>query len=192
MVGEMKHVAHNSVKVTHGCIKIEKFHESLLWHLRLGHAPMMKLYHLGISNKPSKEVDHLCVTCPMGKLTKQPYALSHSRATQAFELLHIHIWGPYKVQTREGFRIFLTIIDDHSRTTWVTLLKQKSNSFIALQRFITLAGTPFGKKVKIVRSDNALEFKDTQCRTLYDSHGIIHQTTCVDKAQQNERCERKH
>ena len=43
----------------------------------------------------------------------------------------------------------------------------------------------------IVRSD-ALEFEDSKCRSLYDSYGIIHQTTCVDRAQQNERCERKH
>lgn len=32
---------------------------------------------------------------------------------------------------------------------------------MALQSFITLVGTQFGKKVKIVRSDSALEFEDT-------------------------------
>ena len=46
--------------------------------------------------------------------------------------------------------------------------------------------------MKIVRSDNALEFDDSQCRLLYDSHRIMHQTTCVDRARQNGRCERKH
>ena len=87
----MKHVALNSVKVAHGCIESEKLDETFLWHLRLGHAPMMKLYHLGVISKPSTQIQHLCVTCPMGKLTKQPYKLSQSHATQPFELLHIDV-----------------------------------------------------------------------------------------------------
>lgn len=102
------------------------------------------------------------------------------------------MWGPYRHQTREGFKFFLTVVDDHTRTTWVTLLKQTSDSFFALQKFIVLAKTQFERQVKIIRSDNALEFKDSQCKTLYDLHGITHQTTCVDRAQQNGRCERKH
>ena len=43
-----------------------------------------------------------------------------------------------------------------------------------------------------MRSDNALEFEDSHCKSLYELHGIIHQTTCVDRDQQNGRCERKH
>lgn len=74
----------------------------------------------------------------------------------------------------------------------MTLLKHKSDSFPALQKFITLAYAQFGKRVKIVTSDNALEFQDSNCKILYDVHGIIHQTTCVFRAQQNDRCERKH
>lgn len=65
----------------------------------------------------------------MGKMTKQPFPLSQSCAAQPFKLLHIDVWGPYRVQTREGFTFFLTVVDDHSRTTWVTLLKHKSESF---------------------------------------------------------------
>ena len=55
-----------------------------------------------------------------------------------------------------------------------------------------MAVTQFGKLVKIMRSDNALEFSDHYCHKLYDEKGIIHQTTCVDRAQQNGRAERKH
>lgn len=86
------------------------------------------------------------------------------------------------VQTREGFRFFLTVVDDHSRTTWVTLLKHKSESFATLENFIILAKTQFGKAVKVVRSDNPLEFGDSQCKSLYDVHGIMHHTTYVDRA----------
>lgn len=70
LVGDLNHVVHNSMNVTHGCIGSEKMNENLLWHLRLGHAPFPKLHTLGVLKKSPQAVDHLCVTCPMGKLTK--------------------------------------------------------------------------------------------------------------------------
>ncbi|GKA92745.1 RmlC-like cupins superfamily protein [Tanacetum coccineum] len=42
--------------------------------------------------------------------------------------------------------------------TWIYLLEQKSDSFEALKSFVKFVDTQFEKKVKIVRSDNALEF----------------------------------
>lgn len=42
-----------------------------------------------------------------------------------------------------------------------------------------------------MRSDNALEFDDENCKKFFGDLGIIHQT-CVDRPQQNGRCERKH
>nr|GFA46097.1 retrovirus-related Pol polyprotein from transposon TNT 1-94 [Tanacetum cinerariifolium] len=49
-----------------------------------------------------------------------------------------------------------------------------------------------GWNVKIVRSDNALEFVKGQCGPYLDSQGSVHQTSCVDRPQQNVRVERKH
>lgn len=182
----------NTVSVGQGNITTDKPNAITTWHLRLGHAPIAKLKSLGFDSPSCKTIEHICTTCPMGKFTKQPFPTSLSQSLQPFELLHIDIWGPYRVQTRGKHRFFLTIVDDHTRTTWVTLLVHKSEAFSALKTFITLSFTQFNKKVKIVRSDNALEFDDWQCRELYDSLGIVHQTTCVDRAQQNGRAERKH
>lgn len=44
----------------------------------------------------------------------------------------------------------------------------------------------------MVRSDNALEFDDAACRTFFKSQGIVHQTSCSYRPQQNARVERKH
>ena len=95
MVGDMTHAANTPLNVTHGCIEAEKLNDTFLWHLRLGHAPIAKLQHLGIVSKPCKQSENLCVTCPMGKLIKQSFSLSQSCVAQPFELLHIDVWGPY-------------------------------------------------------------------------------------------------
>ena len=78
-----------------------RLNDSFLWHLRLGHTPLIKLYQLGIIDKSCKSSKTFCVTCPMRKLTKQPFILNQSYAAEPFELLHIEVWGPYRVQTRE-------------------------------------------------------------------------------------------
>ncbi|XP_019235589.1 PREDICTED: uncharacterized protein LOC109215923 [Nicotiana attenuata] len=52
--------------------------------------------------------------------------------------------------------------------------------------------TQFEATVKIVRSDNGTEFFNSQCNTLFDSLGIIHQSSCPYTPQQNGMVERKH
>lgn len=44
----------------------------------------------------------------------------------------------------------------------------------------------------MVRSDNALEFKDGACQAYFQSQGILHQTSCNYRPQQNACVERKH
>ncbi|RDX88759.1 hypothetical protein CR513_29602, partial [Mucuna pruriens] len=38
-------------------------------------------------------------------------------------MLHIDIWGHYSLPSIHKHKYFLTIVDDHNRFTWVTLLK---------------------------------------------------------------------
>ena len=93
-------------------------------------------------------------------------------------MIHVDIWGPYPHKTHDGARFFLTIVDDCSRATWIHLLTHKSNAFPLLKAFVAFVGTQFGTAVKIIRSDNGLEFKDTSALEFYKANGIIHQTSC--------------
>ena len=163
-----------------------------LWHQRLGHAPLAKLSHIEGLKEFDRHSHDVCITCPLAKFTKLPYTLSESRAAGIFDMIHIDIWGPYRVSTRHNHRFFLTMVDDHSRVSWVHLLKYKSDAYSAIERFVNMARNQFQKEVKIIRSDNALEFEDKHCRSFFDKLGIIHQTSCVDRPQQNGRAERKH
>lgn len=54
------------------------------------------------------------------------------------------------------------------------------------------AETQFKHKVKVITSDYALEFKDEQCKHLYESNGIIHQISCVNTTKPNGKVKRKH
>jgi len=115
-----------------------------------------------------------------------------NKALKKFEVLHVDLWGPYKCRTYNGFQYFQTVVDDCSRATWVHLLSHKSNAFPILQVFILQMEKQFDAAVKIIRSDNGLEFQDTSALQFYKEQGIIHQTSCVERPQQNGIVERKH
>ena len=99
--------------------------------------------------------------------------------------MHCDIWGPYRVSFTCGTHYFLTIVDDASRAVWLYLMRDKSETGGLLRSFITMAKTQFGKEVKVIRSDNGIEFKSGPMLTFYSEKGIIHQTSCVDIPQQN-------
>lgn len=46
-------------------------------------------------------------------------------------------------------------------------MKLKSDDFNDIEKFVNMAKTRFGKDVKIIRFDNALEFEDRKCKFFY-------------------------
>ena len=163
-----------------------------LWHMRLGHAPMNKLSCIGGLKGFDNKKTETCIVCPLAKFTKVPFSLSTSRAQMAFEMIYIDTWGPYRVNSKNHQRYFLTVVDDHTRMTWIHLMKYKSDAYVTLKTFINMARNQFDKQVKVVRSDNAVELDDKLCKPMFDTLGIIHQTSCVDTPEQNGRVERRH
>jgi len=68
-------------------------------------------------------------------------------------------------------------------------MRNKSETKSVLSNFINLIHNQFGIKIKIIRSGNGNEFA---YHDLYNSFGIIHQTSCIETPQQNSIGERKH
>ncbi|XP_059316207.1 uncharacterized protein LOC132067093 [Lycium ferocissimum] len=67
-----------------------------------------------------------------------------------------------------------------------------SDVVTVLRTFLYQLTTQFNVVLKIVRSDNGTESFNKNCHALFDSHGIIHQSSCVYTSQQNGILERKH
>jgi len=122
---------------------------------------------------------YICVTCPLAKHTHLPFSLNENCCHIPFGLIHIDIGGPCRVCTHNQCRFFLTIVDDCTRATWTYLLKYKSQAFVSLEMFCNYTSNQFGSTVKIVRSDNALEFDTSECQHFFAKQGIVHQTSCV-------------
>jgi len=163
-----------------------------LWHQRLGHPSsvvLQKLVSIIPSLKSFNSESSPCCICPLAKQKRLAYISHNNLASNPFDLVHLDIWGPFSIESIEGFRYFLTVVDDCTRTTWVYMLRNKKDVSSVFPEFIKLVSTQFNAKIKAIRSDNAPELGFTE---IVKEHGMLHHFSCAYTPQQNSVVERKH
>ncbi|GJX80998.1 ribonuclease H-like domain-containing protein [Tanacetum coccineum] len=163
-----------------------------LCHNRLEHPPDQVLKIL----KDKINLDDLntspCDVCHKAEQTREPFSLSNHKTSKLGDLVHLDVWGPYKIRSREGFRYFINIVDDFSKAVWVSMLKGKDEVFSNVFTFSNLIKNHFDKTIKVFRSDNVTEFVNNRFKNFCETNGVVHQTSCSFTPQQNEVAERKH
>ncbi|GJY90673.1 putative RNA-directed DNA polymerase [Tanacetum coccineum] len=164
-----------------------------LWHSRHGHPTdqVLSILSKSIGFKYDKHVSP-CDICHKAKQTRDPFPLSDHKFVALGDLVHLDLWGPYKVVSRDEYRYFLTIVDDYSRAVWVYLIKTKDEVCFYIESFVEMILTQFNKKIKVFRSDNGTEFVNNKLAVFFKEKGIIHETSCAHTPQQNGIVERKH
>ena len=111
----------------------------MLWHFRLGHPNfqyLRKLFPTLFKNINPKLLQ--CEICQFSKHVRSNYPIQGYKSSHPFTMIHSDIWGPSKVKTISGTRWFLTFIDDHTRLTWVYLMKEKSETSTRFKDFHTM------------------------------------------------------
>jgi hypothetical protein len=83
-------------------------------------------------------------------------------------------------------------VDDYSRFTWVFFLQEKSHTQETLKGFLRRAQNEFGLRIKKIRSDNGMEFKNSQIEGFLEEEGIKHEFSSPYTPQQNGVMERKN
>ena len=109
-----------------------------------------------------------------------------------FTMIHSDIWGPSRIQSLTGEKWFITFIDDHTRITWVYLLKEKSEAEQTFKNSHLMVQNQYNTRIKILRTDNGTEYFNTLLGAYLLEQGIIHQSSCIGTPQQNEIVERKN
>jgi hypothetical protein len=76
--------------------------------------------------------------------------------------------GPMRVQSINGKRYILVIVDDYSRWTWVYVLRSKDQAPSMIITFLTKIQVQLRNTVRMVRTDNGTEFKNQTLRSYYE------------------------
>ncbi|GKB24364.1 retrovirus-related pol polyprotein from transposon TNT 1-94 [Tanacetum coccineum] len=109
--------------------------KSWLWHRRLNHLNFSTINDLTRKDlvrglpRLKFEKDHLCSACQLGKSKKHTHTpKAENTNLEVLNTLHMDLCGPMRVQTINGKKYILVIVDDYSRFTCVKLLKSKDET----------------------------------------------------------------
>ncbi|XP_056688780.1 uncharacterized protein [Spinacia oleracea] len=70
-------------------------------HARLGHPSLSKMKCVN-SEFCKGFSEYNCIVCYKAKQHKLPFTISTSQANACFDLIHVDLWGPYKVRNIDG------------------------------------------------------------------------------------------
>ncbi|GKD14482.1 retrovirus-related pol polyprotein from transposon TNT 1-94 [Tanacetum coccineum] len=103
--------------------------KSWLWHRRLNHLNFGTINDLARKDlvrglpRLKFEKDHLCLACQLGKSKKYSHKpKSENTNMEVLHTLHMDLCGPMRVQSINGKKYILVIVDDYSRFIWVKFL----------------------------------------------------------------------
>lgn len=178
----------------YACMSDVEDKDFFLWHQRMGHLNFNSL------KKLPEHTNHVifsaikenltCITCKKGKQTRLPFKGEGDKAKSLLQLVHSDLCGPMETQTLGGAKYFLTFIDDYSKKVYVYFLRNKSEALEKFKEFKHEAENQLDAHIKILRTDNGLEYVNKSFSDYLKSNGIIHQTTTPYTPEQNGTAER--
>ncbi|GKE75500.1 retrovirus-related pol polyprotein from transposon TNT 1-94 [Tanacetum coccineum] len=148
--------------------------KSWLWHRRLNHLNFGTINDLVRKDlvrglpRLKFEKDHLFSACQLGKSKKHTHKPKTKNTNlEVLNTLHMDLCGPMRVQTINGKKYILVIVDDYSRFTWVKFLRSKDETPAVVIKFLKQIQVGLNKTVRFIRTDNGTEFVN---KTLYDHY----------------------
>nr|GEX55176.1 hypothetical protein [Tanacetum cinerariifolium] len=139
------------------------------------------------------EKDHLCSACQLGKSKKHTHKpKTENTNLEVLNTLHTDLCGPMRVQTINGNKYILVIVDDYSRFSWIKILRSTDETPEVVIKFIQQIQVGLNKTVRYVRTDNGTEFVNHTLTEYYKRIGIFHQKTVSRTPQQNDVVERRN
>lgn len=166
----------------------------LPWHNRLGY-PHLKVLnsvlhslHLPTCTKPLC----LCEYCLYGKMHKLPFSQSQTISMYPLQLVHSDVWGPAPELSINGYKYYVSFIDDFSKYTWLFPIARKSDVLTVFQRFKSLAENLLSSWIQTLRTDGGGEYVNHNFTSFLQSNDIFHQKSCAYSPKQNGVAERKH
>ncbi|GJV89718.1 retrovirus-related pol polyprotein from transposon TNT 1-94 [Tanacetum coccineum] len=135
--------------------------KSWLWHRRLNHLNFGTINDLARKDlvrglpRLKFEKDHLCSACQLGKSGKHTHTPKTKNTNlEVLNTLHMDLCGPMRVQTTNGKKYILVIVDDYSRFTWVKFLRSKDETPEFVIKFLKQIQVGLNKTVRYIRTDN--------------------------------------
>ncbi|GKA16586.1 retrovirus-related pol polyprotein from transposon TNT 1-94 [Tanacetum coccineum] len=137
--------------------------------------------------------DHICSSCELGKAKHESFKTKTTPSLKRrLQIPHMDFCGPMRVESFNGKKYMLVIVDDYSRYTWTYFLISKDETPEVLIDFLKLVQKGLHAQVRIVRTDKGMEFLNKTLHAYYAQEGIEHQMYNTRTPKQNGVVERRN
>ncbi|GJU32644.1 retrovirus-related pol polyprotein from transposon TNT 1-94 [Tanacetum coccineum] len=145
------------------------------------------------SNLYTLSMDNLLLSSPICLLSKASKAnKKHSHKPKAEDsiqeklyLLHMDLCGPMRVQSINGRKYILVIVDDFSWFTWVKFLRSKDEVPEFVIKFLKMIQVRLNATIHNIRTDNGTKIINQTLTAYYEEVRISHQTSVARTLQHN-------
>nr|GEX05459.1 ribonuclease H-like domain-containing protein [Tanacetum cinerariifolium] len=93
--------------------------------------------------------------------------------------------GPVQIESINGKKYILVIIDDYSRYTWTLFLRTKDETPEVLKDFLKMIQHNLQAEVITIRTDRGTELLNNRLHAYFKEEGIEHQTSTPRTHEQN-------
>ncbi|GJU67317.1 retrovirus-related pol polyprotein from transposon TNT 1-94 [Tanacetum coccineum] len=135
--------------------------KSWLWHQCLSHLNFGTINQLAKQGlvrglpKLKFEKDHLCSACLLGKSKKHSHKPKFEDTNhEKLYLMHMDLYGLMRVESINGKKYNLVIVDDYSRFTWVKFLRSKDEALEFIIKFLKMIQVRLNATVRHIRTNN--------------------------------------
>ncbi|GJZ32152.1 retrovirus-related pol polyprotein from transposon TNT 1-94 [Tanacetum coccineum] len=107
-------------------------------------------------------------------------------------LLYMELCGPMRIESINGKKYILVIVDDYSQYTWTLFLRTKDETPEVLKDFLNMIQRNLQSQVITIHTDRGTEFLNKTLHAYFKEEGIEHQTSTPRTPEQNSVVERQN
>nr|GEX36591.1 hypothetical protein [Tanacetum cinerariifolium] len=152
---------------------------------------MMASSPIYLLSKASKTKPPLFGMCKGKSKKKSHKPKSEDTNQENLYLLYMDLCGLMRVESINGKKYILVIVDDYSRFTWVKCLRSKDEAPDFIIKFLKMIQVRLKVPVRCIRTDNGTKFVNQTLREYYEEVGISLETSVARSPQQNGVVERR-
>nr|GEV87913.1 Gag-Pol polyprotein [Tanacetum cinerariifolium] len=137
--------------------------------------------------------DHICSSCELRKAKCKSFKTKTSPSSKRrLQILHMDLCGPMRVESLNGKKYVLVIVDDYSRYTWTHFLRSKDETPEVLIDFLKLVQRGLRSQVRTVQTDKGIELLNKTLHAYFAQEVTKHQTSTARTLEQNDVLKRRN
>ncbi|GJT72826.1 putative ribonuclease H-like domain-containing protein [Tanacetum coccineum] len=122
-----------------------------------------------------------------GKAKRKPFKTKTTPSSKrGLQIPHMDLCGPMRVESFNGKKYVLVIVEDYSSYTWTHFLRTKDETPEVLIDFLKLVQRGLHAQVRTMRTDKGTEFLNKTLHAYFAQEGIEQQTSIARTPEQND------